>query len=97
MRAVNEVLDRNIVSAELLALKRRERELSNLCARLGDPAGCYLDDFVVEWQNKILAERLLLRERIARLRAPLEDSALRSEALAVAVGCGVAEVRHGHR
>lgn len=80
MHAVIEGLDRNVVSAELLALKRRERELSNLSARLGDPAGCSLDEFVVEWQNKILAERRSLRERIARLRAP----------------SGAREVRHGH-
>ena len=69
MRAVIEELDRNVVSAELLALKRRERELSNLAGRLGDPAGGYLDEFVVEWQNRILAERRSLRERVARLRA----------------------------
>ena len=69
MSAVIEGLDQNVVSAELLALKRRERELSNLAGRLGDPAGGYLDELVVEWQNRILAERRLLRERIARLRA----------------------------
>ena len=81
MRAVIEELERNVVNAELLALKRRERELSNLSARLGDPAGSQLDELVVEWQNKILAERRSLRERIARLRAT--DNAT--------------EVRHGHR
>jgi hypothetical protein len=68
MRAVSEKLDRNVVSAELLALKRRERELSSLATRLGDPAGGYLDEFVVEWQNRILAERRSLHERIAGLR-----------------------------
>jgi len=69
MSAALEGLDQNVVSAELLALKRRERELSTLSARLGDPAGGCLDELVVEWQSRILAERRLLRESIERLRA----------------------------